>query len=98
MDTRPKVLITGITGYLGAWVLETFLKTGEYDVWGTVRSKANLTKLDPIKNHIGEDLFAKVEIVEVDLSDDASINSAVKGVDFVIHVASPITHEKVADP
>lgn len=98
MDTlRPKVLITGITGYVGGRVVETFLNDSHYDIRGTVRSLANLTRLEPLKKHIGEGSFEKIELVEADLLNEASINSAVKGCTYVIHVASPLTHDKVTD-
>ena len=34
----PKVLITGITGYLGSNVCDYFLKDGRFKVRGTVRN------------------------------------------------------------
>ena len=94
---RPKVLITGITGYFGGRVVETFLNDSHYDIRGTVRSLANLTRLEPLKKHIGEGSFERIELVEADLLNEASINAAVKGCTYVIHVASPLTHDKVTD-
>lgn len=35
--TKPKLLITGVNGYIGSWVTLKALKTGEYQVRGTVR-------------------------------------------------------------
>ena len=69
---KPLVTITGITGYLGAHVCHHFLKDGSYRVRGTVRSKTNTSKIDPIKKAYGE-LFNQLELVEADLLDDASM-------------------------
>ena len=69
---KPLVTITGITGYLGAHVCLLFLKDGSYRVRGTVRSKSNATKIDPIKKAYGE-LFDQLELVEADLLNDASM-------------------------
>jgi nucleoside-diphosphate-sugar epimerase len=42
---KQKVLITGITGFLGSWVTEIFLRDGRFEIRGTVRSKLNKDKL-----------------------------------------------------
>jgi len=39
--SKPKVLITGVTGYLGSTCAKVFVEDGTYDVYGTVRSKTN---------------------------------------------------------
>jgi uncharacterized protein YbjT (DUF2867 family) len=43
--SKGKVLVTGITGYIGVWVVKTILDKGDYVVRGTVRDKNNLAKL-----------------------------------------------------
>ena len=72
VETKPLVTITGITGFLGAHVCLLFLKDGSYRVRGTVRSKTNTSKIDPIKKAYGE-LFDQLELVEADLLNDASM-------------------------
>ncbi|KAI8852756.1 hypothetical protein BC829DRAFT_440377 [Chytridium lagenaria] len=79
------VLVSGVTGYLGAHVARECLEQG-YVVRGTVRS---LQKGEYLKT-----LFSKhadrFEIVKVpDIAVDHAFDEAVKGVDFVIHTASP---------
>ena len=49
MTEKPIVTITGISGYLGAQVCLHFLKDGRYKVRGTVRSKTNKAKIEPLK-------------------------------------------------
>ena len=99
---KPLVTITGITGYLGSQVCLYYLKDGSFRVRGTVRSKANATKMDPIKKHFGE-LFNELEIVEADLLDDASMQKACEGSTYVVHTASPFyfanqTEEELVKP
>jgi nucleoside-diphosphate-sugar epimerase len=36
---KPKLLVTGINGFIGLWITKKILETGEYDVRGTVRGK-----------------------------------------------------------
>ena len=56
-DERPIVTVTGITGFIGSYVGLMLLESGKYRVRGTVRSKANTAKIDPLKEAYGEELF-----------------------------------------
>jgi len=47
-------------------------------------------KIDPLKEAFG-DLYANIEFVEADLLNDESMDRAIEGATYVIHVASPIT-------
>ena len=60
------VVITGISGYVGSQVCLSFLKDGTYAVRGTVRSKTNAAKIEPLKQAFGE-YFDQLELVEADL-------------------------------
>jgi len=70
-DSRPKALITGITGQDGSYLAELLLSKG-YRVFGTVRrnSTENFERIEQIKDEI--------ELLEVDLLDQMSILSAVQ--------------------
>ena len=65
-SSKPKVLITGITGFIGSQVTKFFLEDGGYQVVGSVRSKTNQKKLEPLQKAFG-DLYHQIELVEVDL-------------------------------
>ena len=56
-------------------------------MWGTVWNLSG-DKLVPIKDQF-KDSLNWIEFVEADLLDKESLNKAVKGCDYVIHVASP---------
>lgn len=84
----PLLLITGINGYLGAWVTLKALESKKYRVRGTVRDHKNKEKLEPLKKAFGE-LFDQIELVSADLNDADSLAKAVKGCQYVLHVASP---------
>ena len=54
-STQDKVLITGISGYLGSYVCYTFLKDGRFKVRGTVRDAKNETKVAPLREAFGDE-------------------------------------------
>jgi nucleoside-diphosphate-sugar epimerase len=87
-DTKPLVTITGITGYIGSQVGMKFLESDKFRVRGTVRSKDNAAKIDPLKIAYGDN-FEKLELVEADLLNPESMSEACKGSEYVVHVASP---------
>lgn len=78
-----KALITGITGQDGSYLAELLLEKG-YEVYGLVRrlSTPNITRIDHI--------IDKINLVEGDLTDQSSLNSAMKqvGPDEVYNLAA----------
>lgn len=82
-----KVLLTGISGYIGLHCAVELLKQG-YAVKGSVRSLSKADKLiKTIEKHI--DPKGNLEFCELDLLNDNGWDQAVSGCDFVMHVASP---------
>ena len=81
-----RVLVTGITGYIGQHVAAELLRQ-KYEVVGTVRSlsKAENTKaaLAPLAG------ASNVKYVQADVLSDSGWAEAMSGCDFVIHLASP---------
>ncbi|TFK26950.1 NAD(P)-binding protein [Coprinopsis marcescibilis] len=73
------VLITGVTGYIGGQVVESFLQAG-YRVRGTVRG-AKINQLTATNG---------LEFVQIDDIADADFTEALKGVDAVVHTACNI--------
>jgi len=71
-----KVLITGVTGFLGAKTIDLILKEG-HEAVAMVRSTSNR-----------EGLPKNVEVRDADLFDQESLEKAVQGVDAVIHFAA----------
>jgi len=69
MEAKPKVLITGISGYIGSHVCLAFLKDAAYTVRGTLRDPSNEEKLAPLRKAAGDILFESLELASVDLMD-----------------------------
>ncbi len=87
-STKKKVVITGISGFLGSTVTKLFLEDGGYTVRGTVRDTKNEKKLAPLRKAFG-DRFNDLELVEADLLKPESLSAAIEGCDYVVHTASP---------
>ncbi|MFM2224962.1 MAG: hypothetical protein RJA07_1164 [Bacteroidota bacterium] len=82
-----KVLVTGISGFVGQHCAAELLKKG-YAVKGSVRS---LSKTDEVVNGIKKEIDPKgnLEFCELDLMNDAGWDKAMEDCDYVLHVASP---------
>ena len=90
-----KVLVTGISGYLGQHCAAELLKKG-YSVRGSLRSMAKSDEvLNGIKNEI--DPKGNLEFCELNLLKDEGWDKAMAGCDFVLHVASPFVVKEPKD-
>jgi nucleoside-diphosphate-sugar epimerase len=82
------VLVTGGTGYVAGWVIVELLK-GDYDVRATVRSlkRADAARAAVARGGVKTD---RLGFVAADLTSDEGWDEAMKDVDYVLHVASPL--------
>ena len=78
MDDKPKVLITGINGYLGGHVAKRALDCSKYRIRGSVRNK-NYRFMKKALLNAFDYRYKDIEIVELKLLDKKSIRDAVKG-------------------
>jgi len=86
-----RVLVTGITGFIGSHVAKRLLDKG-YNVRGTVRNKV---KGERIFTALTQNLEnpSRLELVEANLGADAGWADAVKDCKFIQHIASPFPLE-----
>ncbi|WP_329166079.1 NAD-dependent epimerase/dehydratase family protein [Streptomyces sp. NBC_01717] len=82
------VLVTGGSGYVAGWCVVELLQRG-YRVRTTVRSRS---KEQAVSEAVATRLDAggRLEFAVADLTADEGWHAAVKGVDHVLHVASPL--------
>jgi dihydroflavonol-4-reductase len=91
---NERVLLTGITGYIGQHCAAELLRHG-YEVVGTIRSpkKAEATR-SALARAVSVD---RLRFAEADLLSDAGWDEAMKGCTFVMHVASPFAMAEPKD-
>jgi nucleoside-diphosphate-sugar epimerase len=83
------ILVTGGTGYIGAWVTKKLLERG-YTVRLTVRDKSRTDKYTYLQE-ISDKSEGNLELWEADLLKMGSYDEAAKGANAIIHMASPFT-------
>src|SRR3954470_6283773 len=80
---RGTVLVTGGTGFLGAYILRELVEKG-YPVRAIRRS-------DKLPFYIPSSVLEKIEWVPGDIMNPASLEDAMEGVDAVIHAAALVS-------
>jgi dihydroflavonol-4-reductase len=90
-----KVLVTGVSGYVGQHCAAELLKS-DFAVRGSVRS---LKRSDEVTHGIKKvvDPKGNLEYVELNLLNDEGWEEAMRGCDFVLHVASPYVSSEPKD-
>lgn len=91
MGSADVILITGGTGHIGYRVLVSALEAG-YRVRAAVRSQEKAEKILSAPSIRALNPGDKLSFVEVaDLTATGAYDKAVQGVDFIIHIAAPIS-------
>ena len=81
--SKPIILVTGSTGFLGSYLLKELIEQG-YRVRALCRTQKPLP-------WISDQILAAVEWVEGDVLDVVSLDDAMKEVDAVIHAAAVVS-------
>ena len=89
------VLVTGGTGYVAGWCIVGLLERGS-SVRTTVRS---LKKEQQVRDAVGTvvDPADRLSFAVADLTSDDGWDEALAGIDYVLHVASPLGSEDTRD-
>ena len=76
-----KILITGVTGFVGSHLAEFCLNRGDVEVVGTYRWRSRRENIDHIKD---------LELAEVDVLDQSSVRAALERIqpDWIFHLAA----------
>ena len=88
---NKKVLLTGISGYIGLHCAKILLEKG-YTVVGTVRSTKKEEEVIKTLNSNSVSI-ENLSFTHLDLSSDKGWDSALSNCNYVMHVASPFTVE-----
>jgi nucleoside-diphosphate-sugar epimerase len=96
-ESGGTVLVTGGTGFLGAWCGAELVRRG-YEVRTTVR---DLRRADEVRASFaaaGVEAGERLSFAAADLRKDDGWGEAVAGCDYVLHVASPFPPAQPKDP
>ncbi|ODN83671.1 hypothetical protein L202_01768 [Cryptococcus amylolentus CBS 6039] len=85
----PTVLLTGITGFLAAHVALSFLRH-DWTVHGTLRSESKRSAVEAIPEYAPYLASGKLKLFTVGPLESADYEEAIKGVEAVVHTASPV--------
>lgn len=91
-----RVLVTGGTGFLGSRTILQLLAAG-FQVRATIRSSARETGLREALAAGGAGPDADLSVAVTDLEQDSGWAEAVKGCEYVVHVASPFPSQSPAN-
>lgn len=82
MSTKNNILVTGGAGFIGSYLVDCLMKTGNNI---TVFDNLSSGKIEFIKKHLGNPDF---KLIKGDLLDIKKIETACRGIDFIFHVAA----------
>jgi len=94
-----KVLVTGGSGFIGAWIIDAFLQQGStIKVLDVSDDRQRLHLLRQHAGLTGNDDIDKLEWIVGDVSDPATVIRAAEGCDQIVHLAAILTPDCAADP
>ncbi|OBZ18461.1 epimerase [Bacillus sp. FJAT-27264] len=87
-NNKPLVLVTGGSGYIAVFIILKLLKE-HYRVRTTLRTMSRQDEVKGMLRSGGLTHLEDLSFIQADLSSDQNWDEAVKGAEYVIHVASP---------
>lgn len=88
MNEEKNVLVTGGTGYIAEYIIANLLDRG-YNVRATARSTKRVSSAQAAIKNLTQSEHPEIEFVAADLASDSGWKAAMKGMNYVMHVASP---------
>lgn len=81
-------LVTGVAGFIGSNLLEELLQLGQYVVGIDNLSTGDISRLEVIRNIVGDQKYSRFSFHEGDVSTQSLALQLTDGVDFVLHQAA----------
>ncbi|MGX7418613.1 NAD-dependent epimerase/dehydratase family protein [Carnobacterium gallinarum] len=83
-----KVLVTGGTGFVASWTIKKLLEKS-YEVRATIRSENKADNIKSMLTRSGAPI-AGLSFAIADLNNSQGWEEAMEGIDYVLHIASPL--------
>ncbi|XP_048320596.2 NADPH HC-toxin reductase 1 isoform X2 [Ziziphus jujuba] len=84
-----RVCVTGASGFIGSWLVKRLLEKG-HAVHATLRNLEDESKVGLLKSLPHAD--TKLSLFQADIYNPVDFDPAIKGCEFVFHVATPMLH------
>ncbi|PIN26544.1 Flavonol reductase/cinnamoyl-CoA reductase [Handroanthus impetiginosus] len=94
MEKNVKVCVTGGAGYLASFLIKQLLERG-YIVHATLRSLGDASKVGLLKSLAHAE--TRLKLFEADIYSPDDFESAIKGCEIVVHMATPFQHSANAN-
>ncbi|NIK72483.1 aldehyde reductase [Paenibacillus sp. BK720] len=95
-SNKPLVLVTGGSGFIAVHIMLKLLEQG-YSVRASLRTMSRQDEVRDMLRSGGVTCFEGLSFIQADLSNDHNWDDAVKGAEYVIHVASPTPNKVYKD-
>ena len=80
-----KILITGVTGFIGSELTHKLVEEGRHKIAGLARTSSNKSQLDPIA-----DIVSKMTLFRANFTDHYAIGNVISGFapDYIFHIGA----------
>jgi UDP-N-acetylglucosamine 4-epimerase len=96
---KRRWLVTGAAGFIGSHLLEALLRAGQEVRTLDNFSTGRRSNLDQVRALVGEQAWARHQLIEGDIADEATCRDACAGIDIVLHQAAlGSVPRSIADP
>lgn len=85
-EKNDHILVTGGTGFIGAYILRELIREGYKNIYCTYRTESNLALLEGIRE--------KIKMVQLDINDLNDLIEIMPDMDYVIHCAAIVSFNK----
>jgi GDPmannose 4,6-dehydratase len=103
MNSKPSIIISGITGQDGVFLTDLFLKKTQHVIIGLTRDKKNLSKFIEKLNSLNHEYDPnRVRIIEIDLLDKNQLTTKlnkINNLEYVVNFNGPSSvYESITSP
>ena len=93
------ILITGVTGQDGKYLVKKLIESKEFNIFGTTRTRDKLSKFQDDLNLIGVNSFQNLNIVQINLEKPSEVYDLINSINpsLVFNLLEPFVDESLID-